>query len=78
MTEKLKPTSPVEGSAYRYAHTLPLNLEEAMNKLNHTKPLKQVFGERFIQVYQEVKDYEMEQYRKVISSWEREYLLLNV
>ncbi|MEM1200094.1 MAG: glutamine synthetase family protein [Pseudomonadota bacterium] len=78
MTEKLKPTSPVEGSAYRYAHTLLLNLEEAMSKLNYTKPLKQVFGERFIEVYQEVKDYEMQQYRRVISSWEREYLLLNV
>ncbi len=78
MIEKLEPTTPVEGSAYRYAPTLPLNLEEAMNKLNYTKPLKQLFGERFTAVYQEVKEYELEQYRKVISSWEREYLLLNV
>ena len=44
----------------------------------YTKPLKQIFGDRFIAVYQEVKEYELEQYRKVISSWEREYLLLNV
>lgn len=78
MVEKLEPNAPIEGSAYRYANTLPLNLEEAMNKLNYTKPLKQVFGDRFIAVYQEVKEYELEQYRKVISSWEREYLLLNV
>ena len=78
MIEKLKPSTPVEGSAYRYAHTLPLNLEEALNKLNYTKPLKQVFGERFVTTYQDVKEYEMVQYRKVISSWEREHLLLNV
>ena len=78
MTEGLKPTSPVEGSAYRYAHSLPQHLAEALTKLNQNKALKQVLGERFVGVFQEVKDYEMEQYRKVISSWEREFLLLNV
>lgn len=78
MTQRLKATDPIEGSAYRYAHTLPLHLDDALNKLNYTKPLKQVFGERFIDAYQGVKEEEMEQYRKVISSWEREFLLLNV
>ena len=58
--------------------TLPLHLEDALSKLNYTKPLKQVFGERFIDAFQGVKEEEMEQYRKVISSWEREFLLLNV
>ncbi|WP_137391260.1 glutamine synthetase family protein [Rhodoligotrophos defluvii] len=78
MVEELEPTPPVEGSAYRYAHTLPLHLEEALSKLNYTKPLKQVFGERFVEAFQDVKEYEMQQYRTVISSWEREFLLLNV
>src|SRR5262245_13088783 len=78
MVQKIKPGDPVEGSAYRYAHTLPLHLEDALSKLNYTKPLKQVFGERFIDAFQGVKEEEMEQYRKVISSWEREFLLLNV
>ena len=57
---------------------MPLHLEDALSKLNYTKPLKQVFGERFIDAFQGVKEEEMEQYRKVISSWEREFLLLNV
>jgi len=78
MTQRLKATDPIEGSAYRYAHTLPLHLDDALNKLNYTKPLKQLFGERFIDAFQGVKEEEMEQYRKVISSWEREFLLLNV
>ncbi len=78
MTERLKPGAAVEGSAYRYAHTLPLHLGEALSKLNYTKPFKQAMGERFVDAYQEVKEFEMEQYRKVISSWEREFLLLNV
>lgn len=78
MAQRIKPTEPIEGSAYRYAHTLPLHLEDALNKLNYTKPLKQVFGERFIDAFLGVKEEEMEQYRRVISSWEREFLLLNV
>jgi glutamine synthetase len=78
MTQRTKPSEPIEGSAYRYAHTLPLHLDEALNKLNYSKPLKQVFGERFIDAYYGVKEEEMEQYRRVISSWEREFLLLNV
>ena len=71
-------SEPIEGSAYRYAHTLPLHLDDALYKLAHTKPLKQLFGERFIDAFQGVKEEEMEQYRRVISSWEREFLLLNV
>ena len=78
MTEKIKPSEPVVGSAYRYAHTLPINLEEALDKLNYTKPLKQVLGEKFVEAYQDVKYEEMQHFRRVISSWEREYLLLNV
>ncbi len=78
MVERIKPSEPVEGSAYRYAHTLPINLEEALDKLNYTKALKQVLGEKFVEAYQDVKFEEMQHYRRVISSWEREYLLLNV
>ncbi len=78
MTERIKPSDPVEGSAYRYAHTLPINLEEALDKLNYTKSFKQVVGEKFVEAYQDVKFEEMQHFRRVISSWEREYLLLNV
>jgi glutamine synthetase len=78
MTERIKPTDPVQGSAYRYAHTLPISLDEALDKLNYTKSLKMLLGEKFVQAYQDVKFEEMQHYRRVISSWEREYLLLNV
>lgn len=78
MVETLKPSTPVEGSAYRYAPSLPQHLVDALSKLNYAKPLKQVLGERFVKTYEAVKLYEMEQYQRVISSWEREFLLLNV
>ena len=78
MVERIKPSDPVEGSAYRYAHTLPISLDESLDKLNYTKALKQVLGEKFCEAYNDVKYEEMQNYRRVISSWEREYLLLNV
>jgi glutamine synthetase len=78
MVERIKPTDAVTGSAYRYAHTLPISLDEALDKLNYTKPMKQTLGERFAEAYNDVKFQEMQHFRKVISSWEREYLLLNV
>ena len=78
MVEGLKPSAPVEGSAYRYAPSLPQHLGDAISKLNNAKALKKVLGERFVTCFEEVKVYEMEQYRRVISSWEREFLLLNV
>ena len=78
MTEKIKPSEPVTGSAYRYAHTLPISLDEALDKLSYTKILRQTLGEKFCEAYIDVKFSEMQHFRRTISSWEREYLLLNV
>ncbi len=78
MIERIKPSDPVVGSAYRYAQTLPISLDEALDKLNYTKPLRTLLGEKFVEAYRDVKYQEMQHFRKVISSWEREYLLLNV
>jgi glutamine synthetase len=78
MTEKVKPSEPVTGSAYRYAHTLPISLDEALDKLSYTKVLRQVLGEQFCEAYNDVKYQEMQHFRRTISSWEREFLLLNV
>ena len=66
------------GSAYRYAHTLPISLDEALDKLSYTKVLRQTLGEQFCEAYIDVKFSEMQNFRRTISSWEREYLLLNV
>ena len=52
--------------------------DEALDKLNYTKPLRTLLGEKFVEAYRDVKYQEMQHFRKVISSWEREYLLLNV
>lgn len=78
MTEKLKPREPVKGSAYRLAHTLPRTLYDALYRLNNSRPLKTLLGEGFVDALTLVKNTELLAYQHVISSWEREHLLLNV
>ena len=78
MMEGLKPTEPVAGSAYSLPFSLPRTLAEALRLLRDCKPLVEVFGERFVRAYSAVKDNEYETFLQVISSWEREHLLLNV
>jgi len=78
MTERIEPSNPVEGNAYRYAFSLPRHLTDALSRLNHARALKDALGERFIDALNEVKTLEYNAYQRVISSWERENLLLNV
>jgi glutamine synthetase len=78
MTDQLEPTKPIEGSAYRLAQTLPRNLPDALDQLRRARPLRQVLGEDFVEVLIKVKEVEHAAYQRVISSWEREHLLLNV
>ena len=76
--EKIEPSNPVEGDAYRFAFALPRHQGDALQKLNYSKPLKETLGEHFARAYMDVKNHEYDLYQRVISSWERENLLLNV
>jgi glutamine synthetase len=78
MVEGLKPSDPITGSAYNLPFGLPRSLEEAVRLLRDCRPLIDVLGERFIIAYAAVKESEHDTFLKVISSWEREHLLLNV
>ena len=76
--EKLQPTAPLAGSAHSKGYDLPRSLEEAIVLLRKSKPLRNLLGERFVKAYTSVKEKEHQTYFRVISSWEREFLLLNV
>ena len=78
MTQRLEPTDQITGSAYRLAYTLPRHQFDALSKMRQSKPVRELFGERFVNALEEVKFAEYDAYQQVISSWEREYLLLNV
>lgn len=78
MIEGLTPTDPVAGSAYDLPFALPMTLAESLRMLRGCKPLVDLFGDRFVLAYGAVKENEYETFLRVISSWEREHLLLNV
>ena len=78
MINEMEPSDPVKGSAHRLAFTLPRHLMDALNKFNACKPLREIVGENFQDAVTAVKTTEYEAYQRVISSWERENLLLNV
>lgn len=78
MKEKIEPTEPTQGSAYDMPYAFPRNLEEAIHKLRQCKELKEVLGEDFVNAYAAVKEQEYATFLTVISSWEREHLLLSV
>jgi glutamine synthetase len=78
MTEQLEPSPMVEGSAYDMKVELPQGLPEALAALRGDDKLRDVLGERFIDVYAAIKDLEHQEFMTVISPWEREHLLLHV
>jgi glutamine synthetase len=78
MIEKLKPTEPLTTSAQDMGYELPRSLEESLKWLRGCEPLQSLMGKRFVNAYIHVKEKEYQTYFRVISSWEREFLLLNV
>jgi glutamine synthetase len=78
MIEGIQPTAPVSGSAHDLPFSLPRNLDEAIRRLRDCQPLIELFGAQFVSAFTLVKEAEYEVFLQVISSWEREHLLLNV
>jgi glutamine synthetase len=76
--EGLQPSAPLTGSAYELPYDLPRNLERALALWLACEPLHEILGELFVRVFAAVKETEYETFFHVISSWEREHLLLNV
>jgi glutamine synthetase len=78
LVEKLEPGRPTASDALKKEFELPRSLEAALELLAASEPMKEIFGARFVAAYVAVKRKEYETFLRVISSWEREFLLLNV
>ena len=75
---ELEPTREVQGSAYDQPGTLPSSLQDSLTLLEGNQELIDLLGCHFVRGYVGVKRKEYETFFRVISSWEREHLLLNV
>jgi len=75
---RVEPSPPETGNAYRLPFALPRTLNESLELLEGNEQMRGLLGERFVQVYAAIKREEQERFFEVISPWEREFLLLNV
>jgi glutamine synthetase len=75
---KVEPSTACTESAYDKDITISRTLNEALLRLDDIDEIKELLGEEFITAYIHVKNEEYNGFNKVISSWEREFLLLNV
>jgi glutamine synthetase len=78
MQEARQPAEPVTTSAWNMAHELPRHLEDAIELLRACEPMRELLGTHFVDAFCAVKELEYGTYNRVISSWEREHLLLLV
>lgn len=78
MKEQLAATEPITGSAYSLENELPRSLAEALDLLESCDPLRELLSDQFVKAFISIKEIEYEAFMRVISSWEREYLLWNV
>ncbi|MDQ2641834.1 MAG: glutamine synthetase family protein [Pseudomonadota bacterium] len=78
MIENLQPSDPITGSAHDLPFSLPRSLDSALRQMRESRVLIDLLGEPFVAAYTIVKEAESEVFMQVISSWEREHLLLNV
>ncbi|MBV9841992.1 MAG: glutamine synthetase [Sphingomonadaceae bacterium] len=76
--DRIEPAPMVDGNAYRHPRTLPRNLDEALDRLLKCRPVIELLGEDFIRAFHRIKADELNAYEGVISSWERDHLLLKV
>jgi glutamine synthetase len=78
MKGKLRPSEPHQGTANEEEVEVARTLEEGLRHLQDSPEVQEVFGELFLRAYAAVKLDEFEEFNQVISSWEREHLLLQV
>jgi len=78
MVNKLKPDDAILDDAYKLPRQMSRHWYNSLLRLKDNQALREVLGELFIDVYVDVKEVEFDDFLNVISSWEREHLLLKV
>jgi glutamine synthetase len=78
MMNKIKPRDPLASDAYELPFQFPHGTEEALVRLKACTDVAEVMGPRFVEMYVGMKEKEFAEYFRVISPWERKFLLLHV
>ncbi len=78
LQENAVPHDPVKDSAWDLPSALPGTLADALVLLNDCQPLIELFGERFVKLFTDIKTREAKAFSEEVTAWEREHLLLTV
>jgi glutamine synthetase len=79
IVNELTPRKPVTGRHGEEAEgELPFNLEAALEAMSECEEIKEILGSDFIEGFIGTRQAEYEGFKRVISSWEREFLLSSV
>ena len=78
MVKGLQASPDTVDSAWNVSHELPRNLEDAITAMRTSEAMRELLGTAFVDAFCAVKELEYATYNRVISSWEREHLLLLV
>jgi glutamine synthetase len=73
---KIEPSQPVNGNAYEKVssikHALPSTLSEAASRLRTSQAANELFGETFVKHYAETREWEVREFRKAVTDWEKQ------
>jgi glutamine synthetase len=79
MMEKIKPSTESTGKANKEVNDhLPLNIEASLELMMNSEKIKSYLGSNFVEGFIATRQAEYNNYKSVISSWERHYLLTTV
>ncbi len=78
MVEGLKPTEPIEGSAYGSAFALHRHILSAIEAFGKSEAMRSMLGDEFVSLYCALKELEYMEFQEIITPWEREILMFNV
>jgi len=78
MTEGLKPTDSIEGSAYGSEFGLHRHIYSAIEALRESNAMRSMLGDEFVTLYCQLKDAEFMEFQEIVTPWEREILMFNV
>ena len=76
--KKLKASPETKKAAYNVNMSLTDSIYQSIDFFSRSKEAKEIFGDTFVDLFCSIKDLEVNAYNKIITAWEREYLLLNV
>jgi glutamine synthetase len=79
MIEKRAPSKPLSGTAYtRKSRLLPRHLVIALDAMKRCTPIRELFGDAFLEIFLAIKQHEYAAQTQALTAWEREHLINNV